>query len=235
MKELLPFYAVVVFLSLTGLLVWWAWRWDRRRSQEREQRAMERGWSYSRGGRAGLAYSAQGAQGGDTWVMEVWSGGKRSKARTFWKAPDVCFGGGGVFAGPKRFLDFFKSPFGRKLFDLGVQLGKQEEPALASLSDLLESGVTVDVGDPEFGASYAVLASDSGQALRLFTADVRQAILAWGTPPGGKRKRHGTLTVAWTGDGLLVNWDGNGPYAADDVCAFVDLGLCVLESARGRW
>lgn len=120
-----PAAIAIIVLAVGGFaaLIWSIVAKERERARAREQRATERGWTYTRrGGRGGL-YSVQGTEGGMPWTLEVLQGGKQRQARTTWSIPDPPLPGGAVFVGSKPVAAFLKNPLGNRLARWGLRIG----------------------------------------------------------------------------------------------------------------
>ena len=232
-----PGGAVFAFVAVAGFawLIWFVIGKERERSQAREQRATERGWTYAKGGKPGLVYTVQGAEGGTQWTLEAFQGGQHKAGRTTWKTPDPPLTGGVVFIGSKAMAAFLKNPIGHKLAQWGLQIVLGGDDVSRAWSRLMEGYQEVDTGDMDFAASYAVLATDPGQAQRFLTGDVRRGILDWDSSHKIGRASRGQLGVTWSDAGLSLTWSASALGQADDMVAFVELCLLMRSSARSGW
>jgi hypothetical protein len=236
MADMIPALVGVAVICLVGGLIWWTRMKEREQAQEREQRAMERGWAYRSGAvQDGVGWAVTGSEGGFEWTLEVSRPrGKNQGTRAAWRVPGAPCAAGAVWMGSSAMLPLFKSPLGRKLVGWGLKLAASSGKVGSEAESLLERGVEIDLGDPDFAHSYGVLATDSGSAFQVLNPGVRQSMLAWEDAhrPGSVR---GSLGLTWGPDGLAVNWSGRVLTSGDDMTSFVEMGLVVLKALRGGW
>lgn len=222
---------VGAFAALIGYIV----SKDRERSRAREQRATERGWTYTRGGGRGRHYSVQGTEGGTPWTLSVYQGGKHKTARTAWSAPDPPLPGGAVFVGSRPLAAFLKNPLGNRLARWGFRIGAGGEDVKEAWAKLMEGHQEVESGDRAFDENWAVLATDPGQARRLVNGEACRAMLEWEEGHRVGRLSRGSLTVTWWDGGLLLTWEGAAVESPDDMVGFADLGLGLRSSCLKSW
>lgn len=228
---------VLVFIVVAGFvcLVLWTMAKDREQARAREQRAMERGWQYIRGGGTGQLYTVEGAEGGVPWTLVSFHGGKNKQALSTWRTSACPLPGGVVFVGSKAFAAMLKNPLGNQLARWGLRVGGAGPAVTEAFNRLMEGHEEVTTGDGEFDARYAVLASDTGEARRLLSADVCRAMLEWENAHKVARLRTGELGVTWGDGGLSVSSTGATYVKPEDMAGFVDLCLSIRKVAATRW
>lgn len=216
-------------------LVWIIVTKEREKAQARERFAVERGWTYTQGGKPGLLYTIEGSEGGARWTLEAFQGGQHKSGHTTWKASDPPLTGGVVFVGSKAMAAFLKNPIGKKLAQWGLQVTVSGDDVSASWNRLMEGYQEVDTGDADFAARYAVLATDPGQSNRLLNGEVRRAMLDWDGNHKVGRVSQGQLGVTWSDAGLSLTWGVSALQSPDDMAGFVGLGLLLRSSVRSGW
>jgi hypothetical protein len=227
----------VLVLAVTGFgwLVWTLIAKEREKERALEQFAMERGWTYTKGGKNERVYAIQGSEGGMSWILESFQGSHNRTGRTVWKAADPPLTGGVVFIGSKALAALLKNPIGLKLARWGLQMVAGGDEVSKTWNRLVEGYQEVETGDPDFSAVYAVLATDPGQALKLITGEARRAMLEWEGSHKVGRASQGRFGVTWSEAGLSLTWSGSALQQPDDIAGFVAMALRLRPSVRSGW
>ena len=218
-----------------GWLVWTLVAREREQARAREQFAMERGWTYTKGGKHERVFAIQGSEGGMSWTLESFQGNKNKAGRTVWRTSDPPLTGGVVFVGSKAMAAILRNPIGNRLARWGLQLVAGEDEVAKAWNRLMEGYQEVETGDPEFSLVYAVLATDAGQASRLLNGDGRRAMLEWEEAHKVGRVTQGRLGLTWSEEGLSLSWGGSALKHPEDISAFVAMALRLRPSARSGW
>jgi hypothetical protein len=218
-----------------GWLVWTLVAKEREKARAREQFAMERGWTYTKGGKHERAFAMQGAEGGMSWTLESFQGNKNKAGRTVWRISDPPLTGGVVFVGSKAMAAILRNPIGNRLARWGLQLVAGDDDVAKAWNRLMEGYQEVEMGDPDFTSVYAVLATDAGQASRLLNGDGRRAMLEWEGAHKVGRVSQGRLGVTWSEAGLSLSWSGSALQQPDDLSAFVAMALRLRSSVQSGW
>lgn len=208
---------------------------ERAKARAREQFALERGWTYAKGGGHERLFAIQGSEGGSPWSLESFQGSQNKAGRTHWKTADHPLTGGVVFIGSKAMAALLKNPIGRKLAQWGLRLSLAGDDASAAWNRLMEGYQEVEVGDPDFSALYSVLATDPGQANRLLNGEARRAMLEWERRHKAGRATGGHLGVTWSEAGVSLTWGGSALQTPEDMAGFVELGLLLCSSEKTGW
>jgi len=208
---------------------------ERAKAQAREQFAVERGWTYTKGGGHERLFAIQGSEGGAPWSLESFQGSQNKAGRTHWKTADNPLTGGVVFIGSKAMAAFLKNPIGKKLAQWGLQVVATGDDVSAAWNRLMEGYQEVETGDMDFSALYAVLATDPGQANRLLNGEVRRAMVEWEGSHKAGRATSGHLGVTWSEAGVSLTWSGSAIQTPEDMAGFVELGLLLRSSAKSGW
>ena len=208
---------------------------EREKARAREQFAMERGWTYTKGGRHERVFAIQGSEGGMSWTLESFQGNKNKAGRTVWRTSDPPLTGGVVFVGSMAMAAILRNPIGNRLARWGLQLVAGEDEVAKAWNRLMEGYQEVETGDPDFSAIYAVLATDPGQATRLLSGDGRRAMLEWEGARKVGRVTQGRLGLTWSEAGLSLSWSGSALKEPEDISAFVTMALRLRPSAHGGW
>ena len=226
--------AVIGVLVIVGVvsLVWYTIAKERAQALEREQRALERGWAYSRSG--GL-YSLQGSEGGASWTLVVHSSQKNRPAKGVWKADSPSLPGGVVAVGSKAMAFFLKNPLGNRLAQWGMRVSVSGEDVTRAWNRLVEGCEEVDTGDADFASRYAVLATDTAQARKLLSGEVIRAVLEWDGRHKLGRAFQGEVEILWSDAGLMVTWNGSPLLKPDDMAGFVELCLGIHGPLNRGW
>jgi len=208
---------------------------EREQARAREQFAVERGWIYTKGGKHERAFAIEGSEGGMSWTLESFQGSKNKAGRTVWRTSDPPLTGGVVFVGSKAMAAILRNPIGNRLARWGLQLVAGEDDVANAWNRLMEGYQEVEMGDSDFSAVYAVLATDAGQASRLLNGDGRRAMLEWEGAHKVGRVSQGRLGVTWSEAGLSLSWSGSALKQPEDISAFVALARRLRPSARSGW
>jgi hypothetical protein len=223
---------VVLFLVACVFLVIFLRGKDKKLATARAEMASLRGWRYSAGGGARLAYNVEGEGGGGSWRVECRWGKKNSRGWTKFTCREAATGGGVVAICAADMAGMFKSPIGRTIAGWAMALGGAMGMETGPMQRLMEHFVEVEPGGAAFKERFAVLATDESAAKRAVTAGSCEALMSYAPATTGGRITARSLSIIWSEEGMVIT-QNNELYSPQSLASFIELGITLAKESRG--